>query len=278
MTDKLVLEDHLSLRDQYFTSRSFLLYWWIKRKAIELGRIKSCRAMKVMKPKTKEEINVYNMVESVGTSVSREHAKNIKFILEDDEYIKDASFFTEVNLETRRGRVKVVCSPTQAKANLCLKLIHKNSNVPSEALRANFLDESSTSFFCFYYTGFRSVASSIQNMRDDYGKIDGFVEKLKNTIALVNKVGPHIPNVDTYEWWMPNREDLKIDFTGVTDDDLSADAILKSEMVISPRSQDSVTVPGNSIPAVQRVRRVTAQDRLNQYVQNVIMTRRENED
>ncbi|GAG19307.1 unnamed protein product, partial [marine sediment metagenome] len=90
MTSKLNLEDHLGLRDKYFVSRSFLLYWWIKKRAIDLGRIKSCRAMKVMKPKTKEDIDVWKMIENVGTTVSREHAKNIKFILEENEYVKDS--------------------------------------------------------------------------------------------------------------------------------------------------------------------------------------------
>lgn len=277
MTDIIKLEDHLDLPDRYFASKAFLMYWWIKKKAVDIKRIKSCRAMKVMKPKNVDDLNVDEMVDSIETSALKEHAKNLKFLLENNPYISGSQNIIEVNAESRRGRVKLICSAVQSRRNSALKIIYKNSNIPEEILKELFFVDSYSAFFLFHYSS-ASFNSSATNMKDDYDKIDDFAKKLRNTIKLANKVYTYVPRVEDYEWYAPSRDELKLEFTGVNHEEITADSILESEVVVSVEGSDSVVIPGETVPEEERTRRLTAQDRLNQYIQNVIIPRRRDAD
>lgn len=273
MADMIKLEDHLDLPERYFVSKAFMLYWWIKRKAVDVKRIKSCRAMKVMKPSTVDDIHVAAIVEALEIAAFKEHAKNLKHILENTSYISDN--FAEVSLDSRRGRIRLVCDYNLTKMNSALRFIYRNSNIPQDRLKELFFVDGNNSSFSFYY----SNQALADRMRNDYSSIAPFAQKVKDTVTLAERIYSYFgSSIEDYEWFAPSREDLSINFTGVDGNSFTVSDILNSEVVISIKGKENTVIPGESLPEAQRVRRLSAQDRLNQYIQNVIIPRRRDAD
>lgn len=258
-------------------ARSFLNYWWVKDEAIKLGRLKSCRAMKIMRLDKNPLTSTHGTKDrsaKIDSAVLREHYQNLKFIVETDKYIQDRSKFTGVTLEFRKGRIIVNCDRPQAIKNYVLKIISSASNLPDIGRSAFLLGEGPTRF-SFSYVGMRKFSNAAQRLEADYQEIKSFLEKLRNTIELANRIAPLIPNIENYYYFDRNKHPIRIEFTGVPREDITANQVLLSAVKIKglPKGQKS-SAPGVKIPTNQIPEQNTPQQELLRYVNREILSRR----
>jgi hypothetical protein len=271
------IED-LDLYDRMRIAKAHLNYWWVKDEAIKLGRLKTCRAMKAMKHwslpyESMEDVRV--RASKVETKILREHYNNLKFIVENDDFISDRERFTGVALEYRRGQIIVNCNRPQAVNNYVLRILDRGSNLPDDAKKLLLLGDGPTRF-SFSYVGMRKFSNSAANLEQDYVEIQRFLRKLRDTIGLANRVAPLIPNIENYYYFDRYKSPLRVEFMGIPRDGCVEEDIFKSALRVTglPNDEENKYLPGRTLPEDQIPEQNTPQQALNRYVNTRILSRR----
>ena len=68
------LKDSLSNREQYILSKQLMLFWSFKKKALEIGRKKSVRLPKILKPLSTGEFESFYKISKKNGSLYKNRA------------------------------------------------------------------------------------------------------------------------------------------------------------------------------------------------------------
>lgn len=256
----------LSLYEKYTVARVFILFWTVKRKALEIGRIKSCRATKDMKIPDPKGID--QQFSKFSQKIYKEHYSNLKHMFEESGLSKETQWVDAVVPEPRRGRFRVQCNASQSQKNQVLRLITSSSNLAIEEARKHFLlADGSASFNYYFNTGRRNILNT-ESVKSDYDNMAAFVQNFKNTMQLVDIVSGKVPEDYKYQYY---PRGLRIEFEGISESSFSARDVLKARVKILGIDEPEIRTPAPVSPAADTR---TPQQRLNDYVQSVILARR----
>lgn len=254
-----------STYDKHSLARVFFLFWTVKDKSLELGRIKSCRApTDIKKFISGAGGSPQVLVDKLSQKIYGEHYKNLKCIL-DESGIAKSRWVDVVHPEPRRGRFKIECTYDQARKNNALRVLRLNSNLPDNAKSLFLLGDGPSSFIFRFAARQNSFTRSA--LINDCDSVADFIKKFENTMKLVGKVAPSIPDLHDFDYFAPNPLRCHIEFGRLPTENLTAESVLDCPFKIT---EPSVVQPERVADGDGR----STQDRLQDYVQNVILARR----
>ena len=267
MEYKMVAFSHI---DKLRFAQAFFNYWFVKEKAVELGRLKSCRRLKAMDLTTVSSFDqsyiINNRLDKIKTVYVKEHYSNIKHMILQEPTISENC---EVSVDARGG----VIIRIEQKNKVILDVVRYNSNLPLDLLQPHFLLSDNGTSFRFNCESLQKRFINNAALVEDYVKILDWIRRYKNTILLIDRLHPKFPNLRAQLFWA-RRDGAKIEFTGVTNENCSVESILESAFIAidsdgKVRRQQGKKVKPSLIPVTR-----TRQQILNDYVTNVIIPQR----
>lgn len=259
-------------------AKAFLNYWWIKDKAVEQGRLKTCRRLKVMdlttlsSPNNDFEIN--ERLKKIRDTTLKEHYNNIKHIVKQDSFFQNEEVVRNIDADPRSGRVRVIFTRDQTIKNYVIRVLETSSNLPLEQVNPHFILGDGPSSFSFSWQGSRRYYREGSHLEEDYNSIDDWLRRAKNTIRLVERVAPKMSDLERlYGFRHYGRSPAKIEFTGITPENCSVEDILKSAFVATGPNGTVRKQRGSKVTPKEVTPYRTRQEILNDYVSNVILQR-----
>jgi hypothetical protein len=178
----------LSCYHKSLIASSIFNYWTVKEKAIALGRLKSTRTPSFFEKFDGREITNNDakfLSSKVAATTNREHFENLKFITENNSYVKDGGDVVRIEPCMRRTYIRFALAyPKSTCLNNVMRLLHAgNSNIPLAHLSDLFLIDSYNRGLTFHVGYERARTYS-----DEIVELGTFIEKVKRTVALTDKL------------------------------------------------------------------------------------------
>jgi len=254
-------------------AKAFLNYWRTKAKAVEIGRLKSCRRLKVMDLSSiSGQHDMTIRLTKIANTTLKEHYTNLKYIILQDELFQNEEVVVSSSMNPQYGSVALTLSRDLATKMSIMKIVRENSNIQLEQLELNYITSSSYSSLVYTFPGTVSKLRECKHLEEDYIGVHNWIRRAKNTIDFINRIALKIENLEGLYW---RAHSYKIEFMGITESNSSAEDILKSAFSITDPNGRVSRQRGYRVGAQDVPKKKTSQEIINDFVNNVILPSRE---
>ena len=183
------LED-VPLDYQWLVAREYFLQLMVKKKALEIGRVKTSRnysfAKKIKDQKYFSEREFDDLIRSLRINTLSYHSKNLLHAAE--QSLKNVPSFISLKRESASS-VHVQLSAEAEYRYGFIRAITR-SNIPINFINANFSLNQSIAM-----GGTPSTIRNVYDIINDYDTLDAEIKKLKNSISLIDMIYPKVKHL-----------------------------------------------------------------------------------
>lgn len=255
----------LSLYERHSVANQTLLFWAAKAKAIEIGRLKSCRAAKDLKFEAGQNVNYYNA--KMGKKIATEHFRNFKTAVENSK-IRHLPQVSDLIYIAHRGKVRVRFTHEVSSKFKHMKWLEVCSNLssPDFDILDTLVLRSYRLTNCVLEISLRDITH--RQISGDIESIEQFIERLKNSFKLIDHIDNELArtNDNCYDEWTIGL--TRMCFDKITSGPAILDSLLESRITTVSASMPATVVSRDTTQDNRSV-----QQRLDEYISNIIVPR-----
>lgn len=241
-------------------------YWTVKEKAIAIGRLKNTRTPAFFDSFDGKVISDHEaklVSGKITAMVNREHYANLSHVIENEPFFKNLDRFQGVDSDSRRSQIKIRCTRQQAVNNNVMRMLHNGaSNLQIADLQKFFWIHDSAKHFSFVVESDRA-----KSYESEFQNLETFITKVKNTVALVDRVAPlvsKITDLETHTYYYSSADKARIRFTFASASEPTAELILSAKIEAFKAGDESKVFASAASPHEIKQQAITSY--INEYI------------